>query len=169
MKPLACILLLLSFNAFAQKSNMFSIDSLTKEGVLLDKGWTFQAGDNPNWAKPEFDDSAWKGIDPTKDIMDLPQIQDGKIGWLRLQIKMDSSLLPQPYTLAIIQAVASEIYIDGQLIEKFGELHNTASKAFYTGYPTIYTPISLPNPCCPICFSKRFAIQQICKWCKLFV
>jgi two-component system, NtrC family, sensor kinase len=168
MKPLACILLLLSFNAFAQKSNVFSIDSLptvgtsrdNREGVLLDKGWTFHAGDNPDWAKPQFDDSAWEGIDPTKDIMDLPQIQDGKIGWLRLQIKMDSSLLPQPLALAIIQAVASEIYIDGQLIEKFGELHKTASKALYTGYPTIYTPISLPKNKANVTLAVRFAFQK---------
>jgi two-component system, NtrC family, sensor kinase len=160
MKQILFFLLFFSTYTYAQKGDIFRIDSLPTEGVLLDKGWTFHAGDNPDWAKPQFDDSAWDVIDPTKDIMDLPQIQDGKIGWLRLQIKMDSSLMPQPHALAIIQAVASEIYIDGQLIEKFGELHNTVYKAFYTGYPTIYTPISLPKNKATVTLAIRFAFQK---------
>jgi two-component system, NtrC family, sensor kinase len=160
MRQITFFILFFSFQALAQKSDVLRIDSLITEGVLLDKSWKFHAGDNPDWAKPNFDAGSWAGIDPTKDIMDLPQIQDGKIGWLRLQIEMDSSLLPQPLALAVIQAVASEIYIDGQLIKKFGELQETASKAFYTGYPTIYTPVNLPKHKTKLTIAVRFAFQK---------
>ncbi len=49
---------------FAQ---VFRIDSLPEQGILLDKGWKYQAGDNPDWAKADFDDSKWESIDPTKE------------------------------------------------------------------------------------------------------
>ena len=42
----------------AQKADTFRIDSLPTEGVLLDKGWKFQVGDNTDWAKPDFDDTS---------------------------------------------------------------------------------------------------------------
>lgn len=71
--------LLISGFSFGQS---YTIDSLPPQGILLDKGWKWHAGDHPDWAKPNFDDSAWESIDPTKDIMDLPQLdkQNGSIG-----------------------------------------------------------------------------------------
>jgi signal transduction histidine kinase len=133
---------------------------LPTEGVLLDKGWKFHAGDNSEWAKTALNDSTWTDIDPTKDIMDLPTIQNGKIGWLRLQLQIDSSLIGEPYALAVIQAVASEIYIDGRLIKTFGKLDSSSIQAVYTGYPTIYTPISLPKNKSRVNIAVRFAMQK---------
>jgi two-component system, NtrC family, sensor kinase len=160
MKVLTLILLLLSSHIFAQNSDIFRVDSLPTDGVLLDKNWKFHAGDNPEWAKGTFDDAAWASIDPTKDIMEVPQIQDGKIGWLRLQLKMDSSLLSKPCFLGVFQTIASEIYVDGQLIKRFGELHPTESKANYTGYPTMFTPVNLPKSQTNITIAVRFAMQK---------
>ena len=31
---------------------------------------------NPDWAKPDFDDSAWARIDPTKEIAALPEVNN---------------------------------------------------------------------------------------------
>jgi two-component system, NtrC family, sensor kinase len=160
MKQIVLFLFFFATDTFAQKREVFRIDSLPMEGSLLDKGWKYHAGDNPDWAKPAFDDSTWEDIDPTVDIIDMPKIHDGNIGWLRLQIKMDSSLVPQPLSLAIVQAVASEIYIDGQLIEKLGTLDKTDSKALYTGYPTIHTPINLPKNKTNVLIAVRFAFQK---------
>ncbi|MCU0339045.1 MAG: hypothetical protein MUE30_04115 [Spirosomaceae bacterium] len=69
MKSLTLTLLfaLICGFVFAQKTAVFKIDSLPTQGILLDKGWKWHGGDNPEFAKPDFDDSAWEGIDPTKD------------------------------------------------------------------------------------------------------
>ncbi len=83
MKHLVLFLLFLSSSAFAQKSEIFRIDSLPKHGVFLVKGWSWHRDDNPDYAKPDFDDSAWESIDPTKDIMNLPQLP--KTGEIFLQ------------------------------------------------------------------------------------
>ena len=72
--------LFFSSHIFAQQSAVFKV-YLPTQGILLDKGWKWQGGDNPNFAKVDFDDSKWESIDPTKDIFDLPQIpKTGQIG-----------------------------------------------------------------------------------------
>ena len=98
----------------------FYIDGLPAQGVLLDKGWKFHAGDNPDWAKPDYDDNSWEGIDPTLDLHYLPQIKQESIGWLRIKLHIDSSLLNRPLAYHVYQFLASEIYLDGKLIKQYG-------------------------------------------------
>jgi hypothetical protein len=142
MKRLTFILLFLSFTAFAQKGEIFRIDSLPTEGVLLDKNWKWQLGDNPDFAKPDFDDSAWTPIDPTKDIMDLPQMpKNGQIGWLRLTLSLDSSI-NYPLVLMIEQVGASEIFLNGTLIHRFGIV--SADPKQIKGFEPLKKPFTFP-------------------------
>ncbi len=97
----------------------FIIDSLPKQGILLDKGWKWHAGDNPEWAKADFDDLAWTPIDATQDIGDLSQIFDSKIKWLRLDFEVKSKFTEQ-VGLSINQVGASEIYLNGRLVKQIG-------------------------------------------------
>jgi signal transduction histidine kinase len=116
--------LIFSFG-FAQKQEAFKqvpfrIDSLPKQGILLDKGWKWHAGDNPDFAKADFDDSKWESIDPTKDLSDLSQIRQKPIGWFRIRILIDSIWLNKPLTFQVNQAIASEIFLNGKLLKKYG-------------------------------------------------
>ncbi len=120
MKVLTLILFLFSFNILAQKSDVFRIDSLPIEGLLLDKGWKFHAGDNSEWAKPDFDDSAWDVIDPTKDLYDLPQIRQSEIGWIRLNVWVDSNVAKKRLSIMLFQNGANEIYLNDELITQIG-------------------------------------------------
>ena len=122
MKHLTLILLLWSSFTFAQKSEVFRIDSLPKEGIVLDKSWKWHAGDNPEWVKAEYDDAGWEDIDPTKDIQDLPQIKNAEIGFFRLSVWVDSNVLNKALALKIWQTGASEIYLNGQLIHQLGRV-----------------------------------------------
>ena len=131
MKLLTLLSLFLSLNAIAQDRDTFRIDSLPTEGVLLDKGWKFHTGDNPEWAKADFDDSAWESIDPTKDVINLPQIQNGKVGWMRLTVKIDSSILLRQMALNIQQVLASEIYLNGKQIAHYGTIDTVSTIAKY--------------------------------------
>jgi hypothetical protein len=51
--------------------------------VDIDQGWKEQAGDNPAWAQPGFDDSQWK----TVELDDMGAAQPGW-QWFRLRIKL---------------------------------------------------------------------------------
>ena len=111
------------------QQEVFRIDSIPTQGILLDKGWKFHAGDNPDFAKPDFDDSQWESIDPTKDVMDLKQIpKDGKVIWLRLKMKIDTSLINSIYGLNINQIGASEIYQNGKFLVGFGQINTNPDK-----------------------------------------
>jgi two-component system, NtrC family, sensor kinase len=127
MRNLLFCLFLFPLLAFAQKREVFRIDSLPKAGVLLNQGWKWHAGDNPEWAKPEFDDTGWEDIDPTKDIHALPQVFNARVKWLRLTFEVTNKL-PLPLGLSINQAGASEIYLNGQLLQRIGHIDKDSTK-----------------------------------------
>ena len=125
MKVLLGILLVLFSTIPTCFSQIISDDTvhlitLPHEGILLDKGWKFHGGDNSVWADPEFNDENWQSINPSLDIHHIPQIHNVPIFWLRLHLLVDSSLIDQPIGMTVSQVGASEIYLDGTLIYKFG-------------------------------------------------
>src|SRR6266498_5565387 len=112
------ITFLFASKCFSQSENVsvFHIDSLSAheglllDGVFLDHSWKFHAGDNTEWANPNYNDNAWESINPTLDVHDsLPQIsRHGIICWFRLHLSIDSSLQKKQLALIIEQSGASE-------------------------------------------------------------
>jgi two-component system, NtrC family, sensor kinase len=102
---------------------------LPAEGLLLDRGWKYMPGDQPEWADPGWDDSNWESIDPTLDIHDLPALWQHEIVWLRLHFSLDSLLLNEPLALLIQQTGATEIYLNGTLIGKYGQFRSHDSRS----------------------------------------
>jgi two-component system, NtrC family, sensor kinase len=173
MRQITFFLLFLANQAFTQKSEVFLIDGLstdvssgTREGILLNKGWVFQTGDNLDWAKPGFDDSAWTPIDPTKEIFALPQIFNAKIKWLRLDFEVKNKL-PNPLGIAVNQAGASEIYLNGRLIHQFGhfDTDSTKVKAFDPLEHPIYFPADSIGQ---YTLAVRYALQPNIRYTNLF-
>jgi signal transduction histidine kinase len=122
MKKLLALIVLISIQLSSLAQNeVFRIDSIPSKGILLDKGWKWHAGDNPNFAKPDFDDSQWESIDPTQDVMDLKQFEKANIGWFRLTFKVDSALFGQTFAISVKQTGSSQIFVNGILFKKFGD------------------------------------------------
>ncbi|MVM35634.1 hypothetical protein GO755_36795 [Spirosoma sp. HMF4905] len=59
---------------------VFRVDSLPANGILLNKAWKWHLGDNPAWAKPEFDDSRWDTLNPAQLISTLDKLPQQGIG-----------------------------------------------------------------------------------------
>lgn len=114
--------------AAARAQEIVITDSVLVNGVRLDRGWKFSAGDDPEWAKPAFDDSSWDTVSSTLDVQRLRQLDFKGIGWLRLHFKTDSSLNHTPLGLVLQQQGASEIYIDGRLVLTNGTVSADAAK-----------------------------------------
>ena len=129
-------------------SNVVHIDAIPASGILLDKGWKFHAGDNPDYAKPHYDDSKWQVVNPTLDLHELPVKQD--IVWFRLHLFLDSNILKEQLALIAEQSGASEIYLNGNLIHSFGVVDSDLSKV------RAYDPSARP-----IGFSVTNVDQQI--------
>ncbi len=158
MRNLLLCLLFFPVFSMAQQREVIRIDSLPKEGILLDKGWKWHAGDNPEWAKPDFDDAKWENIDPTKDIFELPQLsRSGEIGWFRIKIKVNKSIQEQ-FLFILHQSGASEMYLDGKLIHRYGTLsHNLKAIKAISPIANI-TPINLPNDS-TVVIAFRYCLQ----------
>ena len=166
MKQLVLLLLFFSAHAFAQNTPIFQIDSLPTEGVLLNKGWKFHIGDNLDWAKPDFDDSAWTPIDPTKDVAALPEIFNAQIKWLRLDFEVKNKL-PNPLGIAINQAGASEIYLNGHLIHQFGHFDTDSTKV--KAYDPLEIPIFIPaDSVGQYHLAVRYALQPNIRYTNIF-
>jgi len=117
-----CFLIPFAAFSIAGADSVFNINKIADEGVLLDKGWKFHAGDNSDWAKPGIDDSGWSAVDPSKDIYFLPQVRKAEIGWFRLKLNVDPSLFNKTLGLIVYQTGASDIYLNGKLIYHLGEI-----------------------------------------------
>ncbi|MBA2737520.1 MAG: hypothetical protein H0U50_12125, partial [Pyrinomonadaceae bacterium] len=112
----------------AQDNNQltFTAESL-KEGkfIELDKlPWKYHAGDDAAWAAGDYDDGNWKTItndEINSDPAAALENWDGR-AWFRLRIAVDEQLVNQPLIWRMWHWGASEIYVDGKLIGRFGEI-----------------------------------------------
>jgi signal transduction histidine kinase len=134
------------------------LKQLPAEGVLLDKGWKYQAGDNAAWADPNYDDSRWQVIDPLLDLHYLPQIRNTPIGWFRIEFHVDSSLLNKPLALQVDQHIASEIFLNGKLLQQYGTV--SANPDQVRAYQPNYTPTGVLFNQREQVIAVRFSVQE---------
>jgi sigma-B regulation protein RsbU (phosphoserine phosphatase) len=83
--------------------------------------WLVRAGDDPAYARPDFDDSDWMKFDSTKDLRDLFPKSHPAIVWYRLHVKV----APTQTGLALKEwqiSRAFEIYTNGALLMRLGRV-----------------------------------------------
>ena len=103
------------------------IERLPADGLLLQKGWRYHAGDNPAWARPDFDASAWDTFDPTQPRQKLPEALGTGISWLRLRFRPADSLRLRELRLQAVGYGAWEIYLNGRLVQRSGTVRANPS------------------------------------------
>ncbi len=87
----------------------------------LDSPWLVQAGDDPAWASPAFDDSHWTHFDPYSPINAIYGNQRPNIIWYRLRVTVD----PAQKDLALNEwqiARAFEVYVNGERLIASGQI-----------------------------------------------
>lgn len=107
---------------------------------LGSRQWKYRAGDDANWAARDFDDAAWEIVEGTSTIKPefLTRPEWNGRAWFRLRVQVDESLADKSVALITVQRGASEVYLDGQLLAKFGEITDKNV--------TDYNPNRLPIP-----------------------
>ena len=81
--------------------------------------WRYRPGLPPGWASPATNDRSWL-LARTQFLLG-----EGPPGWhgtgcFRLHFTLDSALLGQPLCLRLLHEGASEIYLDGRLLGRYG-------------------------------------------------
>jgi serine phosphatase RsbU (regulator of sigma subunit) len=106
---------------------------------LAGRQWKYRAGDDQAWAAGDFDDRDWETVEGTSikpELLARPE-WNGR-AWFRLRVNVDESLADKNVAFVATQRGASEVYIDGRLLVRFGEITDTAT--------TDYNPNRLPIP-----------------------
>ncbi|NUN10807.1 MAG: SpoIIE family protein phosphatase [Ignavibacteriaceae bacterium] len=121
--------------------------SLTGANIILpgddlSSAWKVMNGDDTAWASPGYDDSGWR-----KGRSDFYiDSASGKgwtgIGWFRLTIIPDSNVSLPSMGLALFHYGASEIYVNGRLVHRFGVLGAPREKE--KGYNPLFNPVNIP-------------------------
>ncbi len=133
IKPYWLLLILGVWLAAAQGQDTFTLtaDSLQNgQAVELDKlGWKYSPNADPRFADPQFDDRAWETLKGTAMGRDsLPQNGWLGIGWFRFHLRVIPELADVPLNLEMSHLGASEIYLDGKLIGRFGVVGKTRAE-----------------------------------------
>ena len=114
-----------------------------KKAIALNKGvgWKVRTGDDRAWAAKEFDDTDWQTITETRFKPDSLTTGEWRgRAWFRLRVKVDENTAAKPYILFGGQSGASEIYLDGQRLARFGTIGDGAAAVYE------YNPNNLPIP-----------------------
>ena len=115
---LAVCLALACASAAAQS---FDATALREPTDLASATWLIHAGDDPDYASPEFDDSGWTRFDPHTSVKSVLSNGHPDIVWYRLHIKV----APSQNGLALLEyqvAAAFEVYANGQRIMQCGQV-----------------------------------------------
>ncbi|MEJ7578248.1 MAG: SpoIIE family protein phosphatase [Pyrinomonadaceae bacterium] len=126
----------------AQNAEVFLLtaDKLVDEQVELNKlGWLYRAGDDLSWAARDVDESAWeRTVGTSINRNALPRGGWQGRAWFRLRLQVDETVADRTFALTGRQTGASEIYLDGRLLVRFGEINDRDE--------TEYNPSRLPVP-----------------------
>ncbi|WP_239691514.1 ATP-binding protein [Hymenobacter lapidarius] len=112
--------------AVAQTPNpaVLRVDSLTtkgsRNGLLLEQGWRYHVGDDPAWARPDFDERGWDTLNPARPRQELPPRLGSGMSWLRLRFRLADSLRQRAVLLQADGYGAWEIYLNGRLVQRAG-------------------------------------------------
>ncbi|MBM3853780.1 MAG: hypothetical protein FJ399_11590, partial [Verrucomicrobia bacterium] len=95
--------------------------NVAEQGAAWTGPWRWHAGDDPVWARPDFDDSSW----PAGDSLTVPLgWHDGTWpgrGWFRVRLDLRDVSTSQQAFLSVLPAGAAEVYFDGHRVLRAGE------------------------------------------------
>ena len=120
------VLAILSATGFAQpdhgSSNRFAFDAANlTEPVDLGSTWLVHAGDDPAYARPDFDDSAWTPFDPHTSLISLFPNAHPEVVWYRQRIRVSPSLSGLALRERSISR-AFEVYVNGDRLISSGQV-----------------------------------------------
>ena len=105
----------------AAHTQTYDATDLHRIADIADGTWLFHAGDDPQWARPDYDDSHWQPISTSSEVKDIAGRQLPRALWYRLHVRVS----PTDRNLAISQynvASAFEIYSNGVLLMRAGSV-----------------------------------------------
>jgi len=137
----AATLLFMSSLAFATQTEsgaqLLRVDDLLARDhiIYLTDQWKYFPGDDEAFASPGYDDSDWEQISTYLTSFDFAFAEWQGVGWFRLKVYVDSSLVDRPLALLIEKHLgASEFYLNGEEIFSLGSINPDGTIEAYTDF-----------------------------------
>jgi Stage II sporulation protein E (SpoIIE) len=93
-------------------SSVKEITAWPKGWVNINDGWRFQLGDDPAYAKPDFDDSHWRVVS----LRQGPALAGPGVRWYRLHLKLPTARPPMGLLLGVPKN-GYEVFLNGKHAE----------------------------------------------------
>ncbi|HKI79171.1 MAG TPA: SpoIIE family protein phosphatase [Ignavibacteriaceae bacterium] len=110
----------------------------TTSTFTLNLNWKYQSGDDTTWAEKNYNDTSWMEINTQLYMDSLKEGTWQGYGWFRKEFKIDSTLFNKTVAFTVDQKGASEIYLNGMLIKKYGTFSKDPEKE------ELYNPQKIP-------------------------
>lgn len=138
------LLLCLPMPLFAQQhAGTFLLEGDSLYRIVGGRYWRFLPQDIKNGADTTLDDSRWQLVNSDFLKRDKNVRSDFKgIGWLRLHIDVDSEVAAKTLAMRITHYGASEIFLDGKRLHRYGYLTPKDSSEYINPQQK---PLSLPT------------------------
>lgn len=90
------------------------------QGIQLEDTWMYTPSDSSIYAEPKFRPAGWQRIDPQIPLDSVNLATWKGIGWFRTRIHATPGMAKHMLALRLQHQGASEVYWNGQLIQRFG-------------------------------------------------
>jgi two-component system NtrC family sensor kinase len=112
---LAALWLLLPTTALAQTPDTVA-PLVPRSRSWMVKAWRYHAGDNPAWARPDFDASRWDTLTLNRPARAMPPATQAGVYWLRRRFRLADSLRQQTLVLQVYRLGTADVYLNGRLL-----------------------------------------------------
>ncbi|MES2223287.1 MAG: SpoIIE family protein phosphatase [Acidobacteriota bacterium] len=119
MKKFVCLVFLFLVACSGLRAQTFNLQTGREPVVSLDGLWRFHTGDNPAWARPDFDDSTWPLLRSDEDWGKQGYKGYSGYAWYRFTVVVPGDGKPLSLLLMPIRT-SYRVYVDGTLIGGFG-------------------------------------------------
>jgi hypothetical protein len=103
-----------------------AVDVLEQSRELYSPHWRHAAGDAAAFARPDYDDSRWKPLDPNGEAVG---VQDAPVVWFRCPVWVRPSLVNLPCSMKARYHGRVEVYADGVRVATLGDTQHAPADA----------------------------------------
>jgi hypothetical protein len=109
------------------------IVNLTKDSLIfyVEENWKFANKSKEDLSQLNYDDSKLPTLDFNNKFNELKKAKYEGAGWFRFKFRNDSTLVDKALALAFDFDGASEIYLDGKILKKYGEIKGKENSEYY--------------------------------------
>lgn len=110
-----------------QDSLVVQLTESTLSDAFHESWWRFSKNDSISMAAKDYKDQHWQLVQGN--YIDSSVLKG--IGWFRINFFIDSSLVKKPIALSFKQKGASEIFLDGKLVQQYGVIKDKDSTEYF--------------------------------------